>query len=1087
MQTSFWDEQDTEDDTLINHIQEKKELAKKDASDRINEILKHKDAILKSLLQSRHWMPEPDALPTNWWLAGRGNPCLKTHDGIAKIALIGLYPGREEIHHKPAPAVMVGPSGRFLDKILSYCIDDPNTVYRTNLIKHYKKAKSKLGAEEKTIGRQILLEELTQLGITHAICLGTEVYNTLCRDKERFPATAFRGIFLPKNKATIPLLFTGLPNPAAVMTGKGQEAQAFETHIRNLFATLLHGEQQRVTPKFKDIQNASGAHAWAMQFFKTLHKNKTNGKKTLLAIDTETTTSINAGNLKPEETILISTAYGAEDAHNIQDLNLHTWTFLKTPDWEYQTSSNIRKQNELDLSINPETENTEESIPNRANLIIPPEEHPHETKQMLQWHWDRGTDTACLHLANIQKTPLDSPKGRNLIHNILTAAIHDTDEVILQHGHFDKEALEKAINLDWDALCHETNPETGQETLSGKFKELMVETVALNENDPRGLKDAAAGTLNWPNYDIALELFKADHDITSYLHIPWSVLASYAALDAAATLLIKIKKELTRKKKATHYSKYLENYSNNLQKITGTRQYNPSYNPEYIAGLLNRSMQPLYQIKKAGMPIGTEGMKKVAALIDYYREHYEKLKTETANMSQNLTGVRLNDPGSTDQVCHILYGPRDKGGLELEPFREPGAEGRLWENLSANERNAAKGTGAIDTESFAVLKTRAPNPETAAFIKKLGQTRQIKSIGDNFFADPKKTTKGFFNRIDKDLRLHTEYMPTTDTLRFRSHPNLANPPKDETGWVTEITGQPPPCELRNCITADNGWILHCRDWSSAEVHLLMHLSNDPTGLDIIHRNLDFHIRIGLTCNQTLQTAFHHWKTKAPELMEHINQTNSQKKTELLTLAQSSKEKDAYSLLKALFKNIRNNIKPITFGVSYGQTAEGFARVNGMSIEEANTYILGYQTTYAKAWEYLQYQGRFATTCRSLPSPWGYIRNFSPRQNDDDVQRQAFNLQPQHGVAIMALQAIIDWDLIKRRYKLKSEIFLSLYDALGWHGPESEAQNLAEITHDLMTTNRPVGPLNPATIPTEGSFSHFWEGPSIKSITGPSLI
>jgi DNA polymerase I-like protein with 3'-5' exonuclease and polymerase domains/uracil-DNA glycosylase len=1077
--------------SLQKEIRILKAAKAKEIQDNIQSLLEQTTKILKHITQGNHYHPDDDMeAPETTWLAGRGGKGLKTLKGtLAKVALVGLYPGKHEIRHKPSPAVMVGPSGKFLDKTLFYCFeDDLNCLYRTNLVKYFKTPKSKISAVEKAVGKAILFKELQAKNIEYVICLGTEVYDALCADKTRFPASKFRGTFLPKNKARIPVYLAGLQNPAHIISPEGQkDTQAFEDALRNLFEYIIKGEQQFDLPEFTNIETGTQTSQWLAELQEFHAETKKQGRETVLAIDTETITTSTNGNLEPTELILITTSYGTDKAVHHKELKTHVWTFLKTPEWTYQNGvTNNTFQDEFileDLEEEPEDGNPPKES-KRLNRVydsrLPEEKYvAHELKTQNL----KGKDTASLDKADIKKTKLCSSYSRKLCNAIISEAIKTVDQVILQHGHFDKQALEKGIGINWNELVFNENGE-----ISPKFKELMIETLILNENDSRKLKDIVTNALGWKRYEMPLEFFKAEHDITAYELIPWNKLAPYGAADAAGTLLAANKKKKDRLQKWRVNQNNLKKYNTDIKALTNQNHFDfQRFNPETLTTTLNQLMTPLYNIKKTGMPVGKKGMEKVRQLIDFYSTHYEKLRKKVAEKSKNVTGHELTDPGSIDQVNFILYGPKMKGGLELEPFKEPGKGGRLWADLSEEERKKVRGSGAIDGESFTVLTEKIDNPSTKDFVKCLGECRQIKSLMDNFFADPNDKDTGFFSRITPDLRLHTEYMPTTDTLRFRSQPNLANPPKKESGWVKEILGEAPPWELRNCITAEDGHLLPCRDWSSAEVYTLMYRSNDPAGLDAIQKGLDFHIRIGLTINKVLQNAFQSWKNKTPELVTTIKLSTAKAKAKnpkkgaaleeyLFKLYYSTNEKDAHKLLKALFGEIRDKIKPVTFGVPYGQTAEALARVNKMPVEEAHLNIQGYHDTYQAASKYLDYNGTFAINYRMLPTPWGYIRNFNPRQPDGDIKRQGFNLQLQHGVAGMMNQTLIEWEQIKRKYNLKSNVFLSLYDAIGWHTPEKEAQTIAEISHEIMTLKRPVGPNDNHTIPTEGTFTHYWEGP-----------
>jgi hypothetical protein len=87
---------------------------------------------------------------------------------------------------------------------------------------------------------------------------------------------------------------------------------------------------------------------------------------------------------------------------------------------------------------------------------------------------------------------------------------------------------------------------------------------------------------------------------------------------------------------------------------------------------------------------------------------------------------------------------------------------------------------------------------------------------------------------------------------------------------------------------------------------------------------------------------------------------------------------------------------------------------------------------------------------------------------------------------MMIDAMLDWEKKRQKYNLKSELFMTLYDALGWDVPDNEIPTVAEISHDIMTTERPVGPLDSRTIPTEGEFIECWEGEPIKELKFPEF-
>jgi hypothetical protein len=80
----------------------------------------------------------------------------------------------------------------------------------------------------------------------------------------------------------------------------------------------------------------------------------------------------------------------------------------------------------------------------------------------------------------------------------------------------------------------------------------------------------------------------------------------------------------------------------------------------------------------------------------------------------------------------------------------------------------------------------------------------------------------------------------------------------------------------------------------------------------------------------------------------------------------------------------------------------------------------------------------------------------------------------------------DWTQIRREKSLKSYAYATLYDNIGWVVYEDELQTVWDLSMEVMTEKRPVGPeigplpiLNKWHIPTEGEISLAWDGDAIK--------
>ena len=74
--------------------------------------------------------------------------------------------------------------------------------------------------------------------------------------------------------------------------------------------------------------------------------------------------------------------------------------------------------------------------------------------------------------------------------------------------------------------------------VNNMYFDTMVAQHVLNENMPRDLKSLAAIYLNYPQYNLTLELYRRQHKVKTFDEIPEDILFTYAGWDAAATYRI---------------------------------------------------------------------------------------------------------------------------------------------------------------------------------------------------------------------------------------------------------------------------------------------------------------------------------------------------------------------------------------------------------------------------------------------------------------------------------------------------------------------------------------------------------------------
>ena len=128
----------------------------------------------------------------------------------------------------------------------------------------------------------------------------------------------------------------------------------------------------------------------------------------------------------------------------------------------------------------------------------------------------------------------------------------------------------------------------------------------------------------------------------------------------------------------------------------------------------------------------------------------------------------------------------------------------------------------------------------------------------------------------------------------------------------EVCDTPMRYNLRSCFIAPEGYKMFSADYSGQEVAVMAQVSRDPTLVKALRNGYDMHLAIA---NQF-------YKLGIPE--EALSKTH----------------KD-YKSYKSKFKNQRTHAKTITFGLSYGKSAYGFAKDFGIDEDEAQKIVDDY--------------------------------------------------------------------------------------------------------------------------------------------------
>ncbi|MCL6615500.1 MAG: DNA polymerase I, partial [Firmicutes bacterium] len=255
----------------------------------------------------------------------------------------------------------------------------------------------------------------------------------------------------------------------------------------------------------------------------------------------------------------------------------------------------------------------------------------------------------------------------------------------------------------------------------------------------------------------------------------------------------------------------------------------------------------------------------------------------------------------------------------------------------------------------------------------------------------------------QDGRVHTTFnQAITATGRLSSaEPNLQNIP------VRSEEGR----RIRKAFVADGpDRLLLAADYSQIELRVLAHFSNDPAFMAAFREGDDIHRR-------TAAEVF-----GVPE--------------------------------EAVTPAMRNRAKAINFGIIYGQTAYGLAKVLGIPPSEADLYIKRYFERYRGVGDYLARTVEEARARKYVTTLLGRRRYLPDLAAQNRVlrayaERMARNTPIQGTAADIIKVAMVR---IHRRLKeagLKAKLILQVHDELIFEAPRGEIHDLAHLVREEM--------------------------------------
>lgn len=304
---------------------------------------------------------------------------------------------------------------------------------------------------------------------------------------------------------------------------------------------------------------------------------------------------------------------------------------------------------------------------------------------------------------------------------------------------------------------------------------------------------------------------------------------------------------------------------------------------------------------------------------------------------------------------------------------------------------------------------------SASVLEELAQEHEIAKLILDYrrYAKLKSTyTDALPALIDaKDNRIHTTYNQTvTTTGRLSSsNPNLQNiPARTEEGN-----------KIRNAFIPqdrDNSLILSA-DYSQIELRLLAHITQDKHLCEAFNTGVDVHT---LTASKVFEVP-----------------------------------------VEEVTKSMRIKSKAVNFGIIYGQSKYGLAKMLGISNDEAGNFINKYFATYPKVKAYMEGTvhevekkgfvetvfGRKRYLETELSSSNAMIREFA--------KRAAIN-QPIQGTASDLMKiAMIDFAKKIKINNLKSKMIMQVHDELVVEVLKSELEDVKRLVKEAMELNQPL--------------------------------
>lgn len=277
----------------------------------------------------------------------------------------------------------------------------------------------------------------------------------------------------------------------------------------------------------------------------------------------------------------------------------------------------------------------------------------------------------------------------------------------------------------------------------------MLAEHIINSDGPLRLDELAMKYTPYGRYSVSVDMWARDHkDITEhgYGGVPSSLLDPYAGYDVDCPRMI-----MREQVKELRRIGALDSRGNSVKY------------PSLFKSVMENELAT-DELERTGLPVDRE---RLSQLIDSYQGVRTRLLCEIQSAAACM-GIPDFNPNSQQMVRSLLFG-EDK--LALPPVKATSGKG--WGDAACNiSVDSLENAPSASTDKSVLEILSAQNPGVP-LVKKLLQFRRIDTVCKTWLRHPDENGEGGLESlIWPDGRLHSSFLPTTATMRYRcSSPN----------------------------------------------------------------------------------------------------------------------------------------------------------------------------------------------------------------------------------------------------------------------------------------------------------------------------